>query len=580
MLTPGSALIPLLLAVAQQSAPVDTTALRNQAQAEARRYEAALRRDAPFGAGGSPGYCDEQVGRFCLWYDHGRQRNLPPEPKPIRAARARAIEAHAAALAALPTDSLLAASLVRYLIEHDSTSGAVSAAQAFSTATEGRPWGRLLLGLALHLDRNTPAAEEQFRQALPMLDKRDRRWIDDLRHFLSTRERKAWEKLDPEGKDIYAGRLWRLADPLYMTPGNESWTEHVARLVWSKVLASAPSVWGATSWGDDLTELTMRYGVPKARLREWGTAWREGGIIESYDPDQQAYIPDELIVEGLSGPPLPGAPWPLDTIRSRSGYSPPTLREMQPLEHQLSFLPRGDSVLVRLDASFPLDSAARAAPRQLRLAIFAADSMGRVFARNTITVPATGDTASGSVELVVPPGIHLFSLEAIEPETRLARRARYLADTGPARAAPTLSDILVTTPFPPGFTPTTLDEAITFARHSLILPLPRTGVYFEIGNLTPDSAGSARYRIEISMDDPRNPGLLTRAFRRIGLARESAPQLTSWAEAKALVDGKAVVGITIDSGNSREGVRRIRVTVTDEVTSQSAVRERTVLIRR
>jgi len=130
VLTPGSALIPLLLAVAQQSAPVDTTALRNQAQAEARRYEAALRRDAPFGAGGSPGYCDEQVGRFCLWYDHGRQRNLPPEPKPIRAARARAIEAHAAALAALPTDSLLAASLVRYLIEHDSTSGAVSAAQA------------------------------------------------------------------------------------------------------------------------------------------------------------------------------------------------------------------------------------------------------------------------------------------------------------------------------------------------------------------------------------------------------------------------------------------------------------------
>lgn len=576
---PGSVLFPLLLAVAQQAAPLDTADLRDKARAEARRYEASLRRDAPFGAGGSPGYCDEHVGRFCLWYDAGRQRDLPPEPKAIRTARVRAIEAHAAALAALPGDSLLAASLVRYLVEHDSTSGAVNTARAFKEATEGRPWGRLLLGLAYHLDRNTPAAEEQFRAAIPELDKRDRHWLDDLRHFLSSRERKAWEKLGPEGKEIYAGRLWRLADPLYLTPGNESWAEHVSRLVWSKLLASAPSVWGSTSWGDDLTELTMRYGVPKARLREFGTAWREGSIIESYDPDQQNYIPDALSVQGLNGPPLPGSAWPLDTIRSRSGYSPPTLREMQPLEHQLTFFPRGDSVLVRVDAIFPLDSAARAAPRQLRLALFVADTLGRVLAENVRNVAAAGDTASGSVDLMVAPGLYLFSVEAIEPETRLARRARYLADTGPA-SPPALSDILITTPFPPGFTPTTIEQAAAYAQPDLILPLPRTGVFFEIVGLTTDSSGSARYRIEISMDDPRRPGLLTRAFRRLGLADEKRPQLTSWSETRQPVDGKAVVGITIDSDNARQGLRRIKVTVTDELTGSSALRERIVLIRR
>jgi len=580
MVTSGFVLFPLLLAVAQQATPLDTARLRDRARDEARRYEISLRRDAPLGFAGSAGTCDERVGRFCLWYDAGRGPDLPPEPEAIRTARLRTIEAHEAAFAALPHDSLLAAALVRYLIEHDSTAEAVRIARTFDQTTGHRAWGRMLLGLAYYLDRNTPAAEEQFRAALPELGKRDRQWIDDLRHFLSSKERKAWEKFGPEEKEIYAGRLWRLADPLYLTDGNESWAEHVSRLVWSKVLASAPSVYGATSWGDDLTELTMRYGVPKSRMREFGTAWREGSIIESYDPDQQNYIPDALSVNGLSGPPLPGSAWPLDTIRSRSGYAPPTLREMQPLEHQLSFFPRGDSVLVRADATFPLDSAARTAPRQLRLGLFAADTMGRVILESVRIFSVTGDTATGSVQLMVPPGQYLFSIEAIEPETRLARRARYLADTGPGRGSPNLSAVLVTRPFPDGFTPATLEEAVSFAQPDLIIPLPRTGLFFEIAGLAVDSAGSAHYQVEISLEDPSRPGLFTRAFQRLGLADEKRPQVTSWSETRQPLDGKTAIGITIDSENAREGLRRIRLSVTDELTGNSVVRERTILIRR
>src|SRR6185503_4088469 len=101
----------------------------------------------------------------------------------------------------------------------------------------------------------------------------------------------------------YLNDYWRISDPLYLTAGNETRSEHFARYVYSRILQRAPVVLGSVSWGDDVEELTRRFGVPAARTQSWGSGL-DMQITEHFDPEQLTYAPPRLSRDRLSKPPL------------------------------------------------------------------------------------------------------------------------------------------------------------------------------------------------------------------------------------------------------------------------------------
>src|SRR5687768_922050 len=75
------------------------------------------------------GSCDEQVGRFCYWYDE-KEPPPPREPDRVRDARGRLIGVLDSAAGANPSNLWVASQRVRYLVEDGRSKAAVAAALA------------------------------------------------------------------------------------------------------------------------------------------------------------------------------------------------------------------------------------------------------------------------------------------------------------------------------------------------------------------------------------------------------------------------------------------------------------------
>jgi hypothetical protein len=108
----------------------------------------------------------------------------------------------------------------------------------------------------------------------------------------------------------------------------------------------------------------------------------------------------------------------------------------------VSRFPVGDSVTIRLDAALPLDSIARdpesEAPAGGRLdaALFLLDERYERAAQLTRSLPVQSDTIPVSLELTVPAGDYVYSLEALQPESRLAGRSAGCVRESGSEASP------------------------------------------------------------------------------------------------------------------------------------------------
>jgi hypothetical protein len=543
-------------------------------------YERSLRRLAPFRMGSSPSHCDEIVGRFCLYYDAGPGPPLPAEPEGIQKARTRAILAFQAAMDWNPADTLVAAPLVRFLVEGGRNEEAVQIAQRFVQTNRDSVWPDLLLGFARHAAGLTAEAVAAFARALEQMRPSEREDWQDVRYLLAPAERPRYRELRGDARATYESRLWRIADPLYLTAGNESWTEHMARQVYARILRRVPVVQGSVSWGEDLDELTQRFGVPKARTQD-NRRGLELQITEHYDPDQLTYVPPEVHVNDGITLFEPGAAWPYDTIRARSGYAPSTVRRMRVLEHQISRFPLGDSTLLRADLRMPLDSAVQQ-PARVEFGLFVLDSAFRVLGQVRDTIDAVRDTALGVLALSLPEGAVAYSLEARELGTRQAARARYLLPL-PLVSRPVLSDLVMVSAsasVPPSSRGSPAFQPLSTLRIPRYEPV---AIYLEARGLTPNSDREIRYRVDLEVLEQGRPGSVGRAVRGLGRllglgGRDVAPRIT-WTERAR---SAPFVPIALKLGELRldPGLKRFRVTVTDLDTGLSGSVDRVVRIER
>lgn len=512
-------------ASAQQPSADSLAKLREvarDAEAEAERLARWL---APVEwASGSGSECDEIVGRFCLNYDDGRPPDPPPEPVGVIDARRAAIEALRLSFTWFADDLETAAPLVRYLVEDGRAREAVASARTFAALSRDSVWGPLLIGFALHGNGEAEEAEASFREAVARMSPAARDSFTDPYWLLSDDDRRLWRALPRDARDTAAARLWSIADPLHVTPGNERWNGHIARRVWSRMLAMAPRVRDMMRWDDDLEQLTIRYGTPAGRSRQQVAYRNETSIVEHFDPDQLAFLPAGALAHGLPPAPDPGAPWPLEEPRAREGFALPAMPRLAELQHQATRFPSPEGTTLRIDAIVPLDSLPEGAEPAATLFLL---DRGRPGRRSEAEVRTATDTARIFLEAPLGSGDG-YSLEVIDAETQRAWRARWSLDSAMVRSAPWLSDPLITKPFE-GDPPIMRGDARLVPHGSLRFERGEVvGVYAEIADATEDET----FDVELALHPVDRPSALARAVgwvgRTLGLSSERVPTRLRW----------------------------------------------------
>jgi hypothetical protein len=559
-------------AVAQQ----DTTALRKEMRNTASAYESALRSKAPFRMMQASN-CDENVGRYCVMYDRGIGRSLPPEPAAIKQARSKAIESFRRGVEVWPTDSTIVAPLVRFLVDGDQARDAVAVAQTFASKTTDPDWAQLLVGLALHGTGDDASAESVFARTLAKILPNERRNLHDVTSLLDPQEQPRYRALSGTERARYHERLWRLADPLYLTDGNESLVEHFSRGVYGRILAYSPT--GEGAWGPDVAELTLRFGVPTARTQNFGDGMGGKQLTEHFDPNQLTFIPPAQLTRPALHPFEPGGVWPYDTIRSRSGYAPRSFRRMMVLEHQVTRFPGKEGGELRADYVLPLDSVT-ALPARFEVALYALDAEYQIVGQmhDTVSVDAAG--TAGNLSMPLPPGTVAYSLEALEISSRLAARARYQFPVRSGGLA--ISDIVIMSS---SDAPPPSSRAVSEFRPMPALVIPRGDaitLYLEVQGLAVNARRRVEYRVELEVLEQNNPGAVARVVRGLGRVLgmsgdDVAPRVTWNQEQNA--QPTTVVALKLGQIQLAPGLKQFKITLTDtQNRGRNATTERLIRI--
>lgn len=262
----------------------------------------------------------------------------------------------------------------------------------------------------------------------------------------------------------------------------------------------------------------------------------------------------------------------MDTVRSISGHVPPTVRRMLPLEHQAGVFRENGTLVLRVDGRIIADDSATGRTRARR-ALVVLDPDLKELARVEDWGPIRGDTLYFRMEIPVPAGAAHYSAELIEPETRLAARARFPITSSRADSGLYLSDIMIAEPFPPGRMPASRsDPSVTPKAALLIAPDSSFGVYAQV-DLNRASRTSVNVELELTGIDGR-PALVRAARwlgRTLGLGQKPRPNKLSWT-VEIPESGRTAIAVTIDPGRLKRGRYLVNLAVSDQEARRAQAR--------
>jgi tetratricopeptide (TPR) repeat protein len=536
----------------------DTARLFREARRSAQTYEFAVRRHAPLlFAGSGPTQCDEYVGRFCITFDGGRD-SLPTEPTRVRIARDTAIARLARAARHAPAQNDIVFSLLRYLVQARKYEKAVEVARNYASAAGSAGDGHMALGFALHHAGRTEEAAAELEAWLAALPEADQAKMRDLGWMLSPRELQRYRAMSEAERASHEARVWKYADPLFSTPGNELWTDHLARYTGGRMIREGAAK-PMSSWGADVEQLIVRFGETVLMTRSWRTGGMGMGddYTEHWDPSQRTYLPPELDSALVMRAPLDTI-WPLEGVPTRSGHAPPTIRKMSVLEHQAAVF--GDQVRL-VGVAVAGDTSVK---KPLAAAVFFLDSALNVIHRAEATgclscVPA--DSAMLIADVPLPQAALYYSAELYDSDSRHAARARYRLKrpTGP------LSGILLAGAFEPDRLPATRDsELLKPLSRPVIRSGERFGIYAEIDNR---SGARRTARVEIEMARLQRGSAIGRAVgwvsNVLGVTSPRTPARLGW-DVELEPEAVTAVPVTLDPGHLEAGTYRITMTLKGE----------------
>lgn len=167
----------------------------------------------------------------------------------------------------LPGDVQLAGQRVRFALDARDGAGAKAAACTRDDAHCG-----LLRGLVLYHAGDVAGADSTFLASARLMRDDERCAWNDVGALLEKEPRNSYGAMECAARAELEERLWWLADPLYLEPGNERRAEHFARKVLVTLLAplgfDGRQHWEQKQGGEAVAETLIRYGWPSQMY--WG----------------------------------------------------------------------------------------------------------------------------------------------------------------------------------------------------------------------------------------------------------------------------------------------------------------------
>lgn len=513
-------------ALAQRALPnpadFDRTTPEGRGRLAQYRFEEIRRRNLPVLRAGKPAQCDEQVGRFCYWYDE--RAGLVPDLPPVVAARDSLLATLEQLARDEPDNRWIIGQRVRYLAE----AGRLDEALGVATRCRLTTWFcDAAVGFVQHLKGEYVAADATYERVLRAMSPRDRCQWRDMTLYIDDETRSVYRRAEcgQPARLAYEAQLWFLSRVLYGLPGNDTRTEHFARLTYALFLSDAPS---AHQYGfdNDEKELARRFGWPRAWAREPGGGRAGPSVIGQEAVPAYRMIPPYAVLENPAN--SDSTMWAVQKPPVIARYAPPYAKTLRMLRHQQAMFRRGDSALVAVAWSVEDDSVLTRGPRTATLALVPRDSAGAHTAQRRDAGPR------GVLTATAPWGPLLMSAEVHAPEAQAAARARY--GVRPPEAVGTrvvLSDLLFFAPF--GSFPRSLPEVLPHMYPSEIAPADRKlGVYWEAYGTTPGE--TMRLTLTVAKEVGER-GLLQRGLQALNLSREATP-------VKLIVEEPAARGTT------------------------------------
>jgi tetratricopeptide (TPR) repeat protein len=398
---------------------------RGQQEAFERNHRLGLR----FYNGGADATCEVPLGRICYWNNNG---DVPPpaERSDAKLEREQLLELLGRAQAADPRDDWVSGMRVRYAVEGGFPEMALEAAR-LCAGTEW--WCQALRGLALHNLNQHVAAAQAFDRALAAMPAEQRCAWTDITMWLDPVQHEPYKALGCEGRQARNARIFRLAQPLWMLPGNDVRNELFARRTVSRV-HSLGRIPYDLQWGDDLLESQVRYG--------WPTAWsvQNGGVADPRPPQVIGHEPTPSYdfmptVEAIDDPLSSQADdWDPKRKKARMRYSTRYAAGYGALPFQFARFRRGDTTVLAGAYRLMRELEMGRAPYTAGL------TLDRLDGREPRT--ATKDSAGANGAVLVPfMAPTIASLEVLAPTSRRAARVRTVVQPLPADAR--LSDYLL-----------------------------------------------------------------------------------------------------------------------------------------
>jgi len=406
------------------------SALGSQARGLQDAFERNHRLGLRFYNGGADATCEVPLGRICYWNNNG---DVPPpaERSDAKLEREQLLDLLARAQAADPKDDWVSGMRVRYAVEGGFADVAIAAARACA-GTEW--WCHALRGLALHNTNQHVASAQAFDRALATMPADQRCAWTDLTMWLDPVQHEPYKALGCSGREARNERIFRLAQPLWMLPGNDVRNEYFARRTMSRVHALGRIPYDL-QWGDDLLESQVRYG--------WPTAWsvQNGGVADPRPPQVIGHEPTpsydfmptaETIDEPLTAS---AADWDPRRKKARMRYSARYASGFGALPYQFARFRRGDTTLLAGGYRLMRELEMGRAPYTAGLTLDRVDG-------STPSRTVMRDSAGANGAVLVPfQSTTLASLEVLAPTSRRAAFVRTLVQPLPADTR--LSDYLL-----------------------------------------------------------------------------------------------------------------------------------------
>ncbi len=480
-------------------------------------FETFRRRNSPaFTVRTGPDRCDEQVGRFCYWYEEDGPEP-PEEPERIREARNRLIQQIDSVGRMYPDDRWISGQRVRYLVEADRHVEAIRAAGA-CTARDW--WCSALRGFANHAAGFYEEADSAFERALRLMSDAERCAWRDLKLLLDDNQLRAYREPDCAGRLELERKIWWLARPVLSGRGNDARTEYYSRLMMARFVEDAPSAY-AMGFDFDERELTLRYGWPVKWTRAPGATpfGAEPSLVGHERVPAHPFLPARGVLDNPAS--SDSAAWRSKGIPPvRARYAPAYARRLLPLEHQAALFRRGDSALVAVAWSVAADTvlAGTAASAEMTAAMV----LTRGDERDAVVVRGDARKPSGTIMAKSPWGSMLMSVEVGAARTRTLARARYGVRRSDApQSVIQVSDVLLYEPYDgmPARAEEALPHMLTSER---IAQGSRVGLFWEAYQ-TQVASGGLDVSITVAPLDPASGGWVARGLRALRRIREAQP---------------------------------------------------------